>query len=162
MSFLVCSYKVCVLADQVHLDEAAKLGVPAMSVDALKALNKNKKLIKKLAKKYNAFLASESVVRQIPKLLGPGLNKAGKFPTLLLHTDDMKSKILELQSQVRFQMKKTVCLGVAVGNLSLTEEQLQANIERAINFLISLLKKGWQNIKTLHIKTSMGAPIRIY
>merc|ERR1712027_72839 len=31
----------------------------------------------------DAFLASESLIKQIPRLLGPGLNKAGKFPTLL-------------------------------------------------------------------------------
>lgn len=50
-----------------------------MDVEGLKKLNKNKKLVKKLAKKYHAFLASEAVIKQIPRLLGPGLNKAGKF-----------------------------------------------------------------------------------
>lgn len=50
-----------------------------MDVEGLKKLNKNKKLVKKLAKKYHAFLASESVIKQIPRLLGPGLNKAGKW-----------------------------------------------------------------------------------
>ncbi|KAA8516824.1 hypothetical protein F0562_017358 [Nyssa sinensis] len=49
-----------------------------MDVEGLKKLNKNKKLVKKLAKKYHAFLASEAVIKQIPRLLGPGLNKAGK------------------------------------------------------------------------------------
>lgn len=48
-----------------------------MDVEALKKLNKNKKLVKKLAKKHHAFLASEAVIKQIPRLLGPGLNKAG-------------------------------------------------------------------------------------
>lgn len=156
------NYKVCILGDQVHLDEAKKLGFPCMGADQLAALKKNKKLIKKLAKKYNAFLASETLLRQIPKLLGPGLNKAGKFPSPLTHSDDMKAKVLELQSQVKFQMKKTLCLGVAVGNVSLNEEQLNDNITRSINFLISLLKKGWQNVKTLTIKSTMGVPIRIY
>ncbi|GKB52934.1 60S ribosomal protein L10a [Tanacetum coccineum] len=47
-----------------------------MDVESLKKLNKNKKLVKKLAKKHQAFLASESVIKQIPPLLGPGLNKA--------------------------------------------------------------------------------------
>lgn len=32
----------------------------------------------------------------------------------------------------------------------------------SINYLISLLKKGWQNIRTIHIKTSMGKSHRIY
>ena len=156
------NYKVCVLGDAVHLDQAKALGVDCMSVEQLKLLNKDKKLVKKLAAKYNAFLASESVLRQVPRLLGPGLNKAGKFPSPITHTEDMAAKILELRSQVKFQMKKAICLGVAVGNVTLTEEQLAVNIERSINFLVSLLKKGWQNIRSINIKTTMGAPERVY
>ena len=45
------------------------------------------------AKKYAAFLASESVIKQIPRLLGPGLNKAGKFPTLVTHNDKLEEKV---------------------------------------------------------------------
>ena len=56
-----------------------------MDVEALKKLNKNKKLVKKLAKQYHAFLASESVIKQIPHLLGPGLNKAGKYSILAVY-----------------------------------------------------------------------------
>jgi large subunit ribosomal protein L10Ae len=51
-----------------------------MSVDDLKKLNKNKKLVKKLAKKYDAFLASDALIKQIPRLLGPGLSKGTFLP----------------------------------------------------------------------------------
>lgn len=54
------------------------MGLENMDVESLKKLNKNKKLLKKLGKKYHSFLASEAVIKQIPQLLGPGLNKAGK------------------------------------------------------------------------------------
>lgn len=50
-----------------------------MSVDDLKKLNKNKKLIKKMSRRYDAFLASDGLIKQIPRLLGPGLSK-GMFP----------------------------------------------------------------------------------
>lgn len=46
-----------------------------MSAEDLRKLNKNKKLIKKLARKYDAFIASEALIKQIPRLLGPGLSK---------------------------------------------------------------------------------------
>ena len=59
--------------------QAGKLGLDCMDVESLKKMNKNKKLVKKLAKKYHAFLASEAIIKQIPRLLGPGLNKAGKY-----------------------------------------------------------------------------------
>jgi len=155
-------FSVCVLGDQQHLDDAKKLNLDSMSVDDLKKLNKNKKLVKKLAKKYSAFLASESVLRQIPRLLGPGLNKAGKFPILLTHNDDMATKIHELRCTVKFQLKKVLCLGVAVGNVAQSNEELMGNVQLTVNFLISLLKKGWQNIKSLHLKSSMGKVRRIY
>ena len=120
------------------------------------------KLVKKLAKKYDAFLASESLIKQIPRLLGPGLNKAGKFPTMLTHSDDMVGKVNDIKATVKFQMKKVLCLNVAVGNVGMTEDQIVQNLNLSINFLVSLLKKNWQNVKSLNIKSTMGAPQRLY
>jgi len=154
--------KFCIIGDAKHIDEAKAAGVDCVSADDLKKFNKNKKLIKKWAKQYDGLLSSEPLLRQIPRLVGPQLNKMGMFPTPLAHGDNIKEKIVELQSTVKFQLKKALCLGVAAGNVSLTHEQLRTNIVLTINFLVSLLKKGWQNIRTLHIKSTMGEPQRIY
>ena len=64
------------------------------------------------AKRYDAFLASDSLIKQIPRLLGPGLSKAGKFPTMLTHSDNMVHKIDELKATIRFQMKKVLYMWV--------------------------------------------------
>ena len=101
---------VCILGDQQHCDEAKANGVPYMDAEDLKKLNKNKKLVKKLAKQYDAFLASESLIKQIPRLLGPGLNKAGKFPGLLTHSESMMQRIDEVKATIKFQMKKVSCI----------------------------------------------------
>ena len=66
---------ICILADAADIDRAKQIDLEYKSVDDLKKLNKNKKLVKKLAKKYDAFLASEALIKQIPRLLGPGLSK---------------------------------------------------------------------------------------
>lgn len=42
--------KVCVLGDASHCDEAKDAGIPCMDAEALKKLNKDKKLVKKLGK----------------------------------------------------------------------------------------------------------------
>mmetsp|Transcript_52657 Transcript_52657/g.123124 ORF Transcript_52657/g.123124 Transcript_52657/m.123124 type:complete len:217 (+) Transcript_52657:46-696(+) len=154
--------KICILGDAAHCDEAKAAGLPFMDVEDLKRLNKNKKLVKKLAQKYDAFLASDSLIKQIPRLLGPGLNKAGKFPSLLTHSDNVQAKVDDLKSQVKFQLKKALCLGVAVGNVGMDEVNLFQNINLSVNFLVSLLKKNWQNVKSLYIKSTMGKPVRIY
>ncbi|PWN35686.1 putative ribosomal protein L10a.e, cytosolic [Meira miltonrushii] len=153
---------LCILADAADVDRAKLIDLEFMTVEDLKKLNKNKKLVKKLAKKYDAFLASDALIKQIPRLLGPGLSKAGKFPTPVSHAEDLEKKVIEVKSTIKFQLKKVLCLGVAVGHVHMTDDQALANIMLSINFLISLLKKNWQNIKSLVIKSTMGKPIRLY
>merc|ERR1711861_86844 len=58
--------KICILGNAKHCEEAERLQLPFMSVEDLKKFNKQKKLVKKF-----------------PRLLGPGLTKAGKFPVLI-------------------------------------------------------------------------------
>ncbi|KAL9261553.1 Large ribosomal subunit protein uL1-like protein [Drosera capensis] len=155
--------KVCMLGDAQHVEEAEKIGLDYMDVEGLKKLNKNKKLVKKLAKKYHAFLASEAVIKQIPRLLGPGLNKTvSKFPTLVTHQESLEAKVNEIKATVKFQLKKVLCMGVAVGNCSMDEKQIFQNVQLSVNFLVSLLKKNWQNVRCLYLKSTMGKPNRVF
>merc|ERR1712210_392050 len=124
--------KCCMLGNVGHCDEAERIGIDHMSVEDLKKLNKNKNLVKKLAKRYDFFLASDNMIKQIPRLLGPGLTKAGKFPTLLSSSVDMQ------------------------------KQQIIVNTQLAANFLASLLKKQWQNIGQMYIKSTMGPPQQIF
>merc|ERR1712027_28980 len=119
--------QICVIGDAAHNDEAEAKGVPHMSADDLKKLNKD-----------------------------------DKFPTMLTHSDDMVGKVNDIKATVKFQMKKVLCLNVAVGNVGMNEDQIVQNLNLSINFLVSLLKKNWQNVKSLYIKSTMGAPQRLY
>jgi len=154
--------KICVLGDAVHCEQAQKQDMPFKSVDDLKKLNKNKKMVKKLARSFDAFLASQALIPQIPRLLGPGLNKAGKFPTMVTHADDIGEKANDIRATVKFQLKKVLCMGVAIGNVNMTPDEVRQNSLMSINFLVSLLKKNWNNVKSLHIKSTMGPPQRVF
>lgn len=154
--------RCCMLGNAAHCEQAERIGIDKMAVEDLKKLNKNKKLVKKLAKKYDFFLASDNMIKQIPRLLGPGLTKAGKFPTLLSSGDDMQEKIDEVKSTIKFQMKKVMCLNVAVANVEMSKQEVIVNAQLAANFLASLLKKQWQNLGQIYIKSTMGPAIQIY
>ncbi|KAE8729404.1 60S ribosomal protein L10a [Hibiscus syriacus] len=164
--------KICMLGDAQHVEEAEKIGLDYMDVEALKKLNKNKKLVKKLAKKYHAFLASESVIKQIPRLLvmiyellphiAKSCTNVGKFPTLVTHQESLESKVNETKAMVKFQLKKVLCMGVAVGNVAMEEKQIFQNVQMSVNFLVSLLKKNWQNVRCLYLKSTMGPSNRIF
>jgi large subunit ribosomal protein L10Ae len=154
--------RVCVLGDVKHCEQAQAIGVDSRSVEDLKKLNKNKKLVKKLAKGYHAFLASEAVIKQIPRLLGPGLNKAGKFPSPISGNRNVEEVVNEVKASIKFQLKKVLCMGVAVANVGMDEAAIRTNTIYAFNFLVSLLKKNWQNVRCLYLKSSMGKPFRLY
>lgn len=58
--------QVCVLGDQQHCDEAKANNIPYMDAEALKKLNKNKKLVKKLGKLMviclNCYLPKSTII----------------------------------------------------------------------------------------------------
>jgi len=155
-------YRVCIIGDAFHQDQAVKLGIPNKNVDDLKKLNKNKKLVKKLCREADAFLASDSLIKNIPRIVGPGMNRAGKFPTAIQPGDNLREKIDEIRSTVKFQLKKVLALGVCIGHVQMSSEDVRVNLTIAINFLVSLLKKGWQNIRTIHLKSTMGKSHKLY
>jgi len=151
-------------SDAKHVEDCKAVGVPVLDQDDLKKLNKGKKAVKKLAQEYDSFLSSSTLIRKIPRLVGPGLNKAGKFPSVLGNNENILAKVEDQKATVKFQLKskKTLCMGVAVGNITMTEQEIITNITLAVNFLVSLLTKNWQQIKRLYIKSTMGPPQRIY
>ena len=94
----------------------------------------------------------------------------------------MKQKVDEVKATIRFQMKKVrirnclfglarknrilfgqvLCLAVAIGHVQMTDDELVSNIHLGINYLVSLLKKNWQNVRALYIKSTMGKAYRLY
>lgn len=155
--------KICLIADQKHADEAAAAGldIEVTSLDSLKKFNKDKKLIKKWAKKYSLLLATDSLVKKIPVVLGPVLNRIGKFPQPVTHSEPLTRKLDDVKGSVKWQLKKVTNLNVAVANETMTDEECRQNIVMALNFLASLLKKGWHNIKSVNIKLTMGKSVKI-
>jgi len=156
------NYKVCVIGDLLHEDQAKKANLHTSNMEDLKKLNKNKKLVKKLCNQYDAFLASESIIKTIPRVVGPHMNRANKFPAAVAQGDNLADKVLEAQSTVKFQLKKVLCLGCCVGHIKMKEEEIRQNTVLSINFLVSLLKKNWQNLKSVYLKSTMGKSHRIY
>merc|ERR1719183_2111401 len=151
------------IADKKQMVEAKAEGldIDVFSIDHLKKFNKDKKLIKSWAKKYSVLLATDSLVKKIPTVLGPVLNRIGMFPAPVTKNDPVSKKIDDVRGSIKWQLKKVTNLNVAAGNETMTDEELRQNIVMALNFLVSLLKKGWHNMKTIHIKTTMGKAVKV-
>ena len=57
---------------------------------------------------------------------------------------------------------KVLRLSVGVGHMGMAQDNRVQNVHPAMNFLVSLLKKHWQNVRSLHIKSTMGPVQRLY
>ena len=141
--------KICLIADQKHLDEANALKcgiegtkhakVEVTTLDNLKKFNKDKKLIKKWAKKFYLLLATDALVKKVPTVLGPILNRIGRFPQPVTHNEPLDKKLDDVKASVKWQLKKVTNMNVAVGNEEMTDEELRANIAMSMNFLACFL-----------------------
>jgi hypothetical protein len=68
-----------------------------------------------------------STIHAAHGLTWPGYT-AGKFPTPVSHAEDLNDKLTEVRSTIKFQLKKVLCLGVAVGHVQMTEDQVLGNV----------------------------------
>mmetsp|Transcript_45202 Transcript_45202/g.98063 ORF Transcript_45202/g.98063 Transcript_45202/m.98063 type:complete len:217 (+) Transcript_45202:26-676(+) len=149
--------KLGIFGNAEHCLWAERRGIPCFSVEKMKSMRGNRKRVKGVLKRFTSFLASQEIIRQIPRFLGPGPSRANKFPRLI--SGHIEQEVADAKCLVRLQVKKAMCICVPVGHVGLTADQLRRNIVLTVNFLVSLCPKGWGNIRRLYIKSTMGPAV---
>ncbi|KAH7933499.1 hypothetical protein HPB49_013248 [Dermacentor silvarum] len=156
------NFQVCVIGDKEHCEEARANGVDFVDLETVQRMKRQPSFARKIIKKYDGFLGSTTILNEVTNVVGPMLKKRGKLPLPLRHGDCLPEKVHEVKTTMRIQMKRVLWLALSVGNVKMAPEMLAENINEAIKSLLTLLKKDWQNVKSLHIKSTMGSPQRIY
>lgn len=80
---------------------------------------------------------------------------AGKFPTPITHGEDLSDKLTEVRSTIKFQLKKVLCLGVAVGHVQMTEDQVLGNVMLSASDLVSAYT--FEDIDKIHEQASTSS-----
>jgi large subunit ribosomal protein L10Ae len=153
--------KIGVLGNKVHCEEAEALGIPAYDLATLQSFNKEKKTVKKWTRRHHLFIASSDVINQVNRVLGQTYTKANKFPTNIKDST-VEAIVDEVKKTANVRLKKSVAFGLPVANVSMTERQVYENIMLCTNFIVTLLKKGWQSVGSICIKSTMGHSHRVY
>lgn len=154
--------KICVIGTINHIDQAKALNIDQKDIDELNIISKENKMVKKWARKYDVILVSDTLKLKFIKMVGKQVNSVGQQPSFILENENVEAKVQELLKTVRFRIKKGPWLATAIATDNLSVDEIRQNILRSINFLISLLPKGWQNIKSLTVKTTMGQPSKLF
>ena len=127
---------------------------------------KDMKDIKKLAKKYNGFIAVAPMMGKVATKFGRVFGPMNKMPSpqcgiITQENEDItKDMIGKMNKSVRVRNKE-MAIKIAAGKEDMSDENLIENIQIAIKELEKKLPRGLDNIKEVLIKFTMTKPLII-
>ncbi|MDH3353026.1 MAG: hypothetical protein OEL87_01115 [Nanoarchaeota archaeon] len=125
---------------------------------------KEMKDIKKLAQKYDAFIAVAPMMGKVATKFGRVFGPMNKMPSpqagiVPQETDEMiEAMKKKMNTAIRIKNKE-LSIKVAIGKEDMSDDQLTENIESAIKSLEEKLPRGRDNIKDVLVKFTMTKPI---
>lgn len=155
--------RACIIADAARMEEAQALLKEAdvVDIEMLKAFNKDKRKIRKFLHRYHFLLCCESLIKLLPRTVGTIILKIGKFPAIIKNDVPIAEALKTEYRRCKIKIMKEINVGDVVGNVSMPEEQIEANVRVLVADLVKTLSKGWYNVKSMHLKTTMGEPEKI-
>ncbi|MEM2419664.1 MAG: 50S ribosomal protein L1 [Candidatus Bathyarchaeia archaeon] len=154
--------KICVIATGELALRAKRANADlVIDKDELEALAGKKKEMRKLANEYDFFLAEAPLMPLVGKVLGAALGPRGKMPIPVPPTADIESLLNKYRKTVVIRMRNQPVIQCRVGTENMSEEELAENIQAVLKVIEGKMKRGIKNIKSIHIKTTMGAPVKI-
>lgn len=138
--------------------ECADIVIPPEEIDKLA---EDKRKARKLANEYDFFLAEAPLMARIGKSLGIILGPRGKMPKPIPPGGDPCPMVRNLKKTVRMRSRDKRTFHVPVGTKNMEIEKIAENIEEVLKRLEHKLERGYQNIESVYVKTTMGPAVRI-
>ena len=157
--------KICAFVGR-ELDTKAKIFDKVITKDEFPAYTKDKKLLKKLARDYDFFIAQANLMAEVGKEFGRVLAPLGKMPnpksgcivTPIAELEPLKTK---LQNTIHVQTKDQPSMKAIAGSESMSDEEITDNIEKIYSAIVHEVPNEKINIKSVLIKFTMSKPVHI-
>jgi len=127
----------------------------------LEGLGGKKRDLRKISNDYDFFIAEAPLMPLVGKILGPVLGPRGKMPVAVPPSADIGALIVKHRKTIVLRMRSQPILSCPIGVEGMKEEELTENIQAVLRVLEGKLKKGIKNVRSMYIKTAMGAPVKI-
>ncbi|HEX7514456.1 MAG TPA: 50S ribosomal protein L1 [archaeon] len=132
-----------------------------ISPEDIDKMSGDRKLIRSTTRDIDFFIAEAPLMPSIGKSFGPILGPKGKMPDPIPSSADPTPIINRLKRTVKVRTKDKTTFHSLVGNLSMSVEDIAANIEALLSTVESKLQNGTQNIASVYVKTTMGPAVRL-
>ncbi len=153
--------RVAVFAQGEMAVISKKIVDTVLGPEQIDELSENKREAKKLADKFDFFVAETGLMATIGKSLGVVLGPRGKMPRPIPPQADIERIIKSLTNLVPVRSKDRPTFHVPFGNVSMSHDQLAENLETILKRVESTLDRGSDNISSIWVKTTMGKSVRL-
>jgi large subunit ribosomal protein L1 len=156
--------KIAVFAKSQELIDDLKGKVEKIISDGeIAAMEKDKKGVAALME-YDALFAEGPVMLTVAKHLGQQLAPKGKMPKPITTAANFEEMLLKTKSQTTITNKKgkfMPVVHVVVGKETMKDDEMAANMIAAYDAVMNSLPQKKQNIKSIYVKLTMGAPVKM-
>jgi len=161
------SVRICGFVGAEIADEAKKVLNGTVIVDDFDKYQQDKKLLKKLSKDYDLFIAQANIMAKVATVFGRVLGPKQKMPNpkagcvIPPNAAVIKPTFDKLQKQVRVSVKTAPHFQCGVGTEDMKDEELLDNILSIYNNVVHHLPGENHNIKNVCLKKTMGPAIKV-
>ena len=133
-------------------------GAEVIDPEELKKMDKKK--ARTMVNNYDFFVAEAAVMPLVGKSLGTILGPRGKMPDPIPHGIDPIQLLSRLKRTIKVK-SKTAVLWTNIGRKDMDAKDIAENAVAVIKVIESRLERGWQNIGSIYMKTTMGPAVKV-
>lgn len=158
--------KICALVGPELEKEAREVCDTVISQNEFQKYTKDKKIVKKLAKQHDFFIAQANIMPQVATSFGRVLGPKGKMPNpkagcVVPPKTNLKILYERLQKTLRINAKTDPIVHCTVGKEDMNEEEIVDNVSNVYTSVIHQLPQEKNNIKSVFLKLTMGKPVLV-
>lgn len=150
--------KIGVFASGEIALKAKEAGAEVIDPEELKSMDKKK--ARTMVNNYDFFVADASIMPLVGRSLGTILGPRGKMPDPIPHGVDPVQLLSRLKRTVKVR-SKTTALWVNIGRKDMDAKDIAENAAAVLKAIESRLERGWQNIGSIYMKTTMGPAVKV-
>ncbi|MBN2101853.1 MAG: 50S ribosomal protein L1 [Candidatus Aenigmarchaeota archaeon] len=152
--------KIIFIADSLT-EDAKRLADKVLTKPDIEKLSGKKKEIRKLATEYDSWLAEAPLMPLVGKALGMILAPRGQMPKPVPPKAKIDGLVSLSRRVVKIKTKDTPVVHAPVGTDKMTDEQIAKNALHVFNMVSEKLPKGRNNVKSVHVKLTMGKSVKV-
>ncbi|MBN1761737.1 MAG: 50S ribosomal protein L1 [Methanomicrobia archaeon] len=138
--------------------KSKEAGADVIDPEELKRMDK--KTARQLVQKYDYFVADTALMALVGKSLGTILGPRGKMPQPLPPGVD-PAQILARLAKIARVKSKTTTIWVNIGRRDMDSRDIAENAAAVLKAVEGRLERGWQNIASVYMKTTMGPAVKV-